>query len=98
MSLRCKSVYTFGLCGLLCFASLANAQTQAPPKAPAKASAQTAAKPAAAKPASLTAPQLKFEKYKLDTGLEAILSEDHRLPLAEVNYWYHVGPATEVPS
>ncbi len=92
-----KSVYTFGLCGLLCFANLANAQTQAPPKAPAKASAQTATKPAAAKPVPLTVPQLKFEKYKLDNGLEVILSEDHRLPLVAVNLWYHVGPANEVP-
>ncbi len=42
-------------------------------------------------------PQLKFEKYKLDNGLEVILSEDHRLPLVAVNLWYHVGPANEVP-
>ncbi len=38
---------------------------------------------------------LKFEKYRLKNGLEVILSEDHRLPLAAVNIWYHVGPANE---
>src|SRR5229473_2214172 len=96
-----KSVYTFGLCGFLCFANLANAQMQAPEKAPskgpAKATAQGPAKAAAAKPAPLAVPQLKFEKYKLDNGLEVILSEDHRLPLVAVNLWYHVGPANEVP-
>src|SRR3982751_6964498 len=42
-------------------------------------------------------PQIAFEKYVLDNGLEVILSEDHRLPLTAVNLWYHVGPANEVP-
>jgi zinc protease len=42
-------------------------------------------------------PELKFEKYKLDNGLEVILSEDHRLPMVAVNIWYHVGPANELP-
>ena len=101
MSFLRKSGYTFGLCGFLCLANLANAQTQTPPtapsKAPAKATAQGPAKAAAAKPAPLAVPQLKFEKYKLDNGLEVILSEDHRLPLVAVNLWYHVGPANEVP-
>jgi len=49
----------------------------------------------AAKPAPLQIPELKFERYKLDNGLEVILSEDHRLPLVAVNLWYHVGPANE---
>ena len=42
-------------------------------------------------------PQLKFEKYKLQNGLEVILSEDHRLPLVAANVYYHVGPAYEKP-
>src|SRR5271169_5550651 len=49
----------------------------------------------AAKPAPLQVPELKFEHYKLDNGLDVILSEDHRLPLVAVNLWYHVGPANE---
>src|SRR5260370_6375201 len=97
MSFLCKSGYTFGLCSFLCFAILANAQTQAQSKAPAKTAAQPAAKPAVAKPAPLAVPQLKFEKYKLDNGLDVILSEDHRLPLVAVKLWYHACPANEVP-
>jgi zinc protease len=101
MSFLCKSAYTFGLCGFLWFANPVNAQTQAPPKTPpkaaAKATAQAPAKGAAAKSAPLEVPQLKFEKYKLDNGLDVILSEDHRLPMVAVNLWYHVGPANELP-
>jgi len=44
---------------------------------------------------SVTAPQIKYEKYTLRNGLEVILAEDHRLPLAAVDLWYHVGPANE---
>jgi zinc protease len=42
-------------------------------------------------------PQIKFEKYKLPNGLTVILSEDHRLPQAAVDIWYHVGAARETP-
>lgn len=49
----------------------------------------------AAKPTPLQIPELKFERYKLDNGLEVILSEDHRLPLIAVNLWYHVGAVNE---
>jgi zinc protease len=42
-------------------------------------------------------PNITYEKYTLPNGLEVILSEDHRLPLAAVNVWYHVGPANEEP-
>jgi len=99
MSHLCKIVYAFSWTAFLCFASLAGAQTPAAPlaKTPAKAAAQAPAKPAAAKPAPLEVPQLKFEKYKLENGLEVILSEDHRLPMVAVNLWYHVGAANEVP-
>lgn len=39
---------------------------------------------------------LPFEHYRLDNGLEVILREDDRIPVASVNVWYHVGPANEV--
>src|SRR6266478_4888495 len=100
-----RSVFTLGLM-MLPFAKFAEAQTQSPakpaPRATAKTPAQVPAKPAsakaaAAKPAALEVPQLKFEKYKLENGLDVILSEDHRLPLVAVNLWYHVGPANELP-
>jgi zinc protease len=91
-----KIAYTIGWSTFLLFLSATGAQTP-PAKTPAKAPAQAAAKPAAAKPAPLEVPQLKFEKYKLENGLEVILSEDHRLPMVAVNLWYHVGPANELP-
>jgi len=94
MKLLRLTASTFGLLALLAFASSTSAQSS---KAPEKAPAQPAAKPAAAKPATLEVPQLKFEKYKLENGLEVILSEDHRLPMVAVNLWYHVGPANELP-
>src|SRR5437879_7433276 len=93
-----KSVCTFGLIAVLAFAHLGAAKTKAPSKTPEKAAGHPApAKPAAAQPAPLEVPQLKFEKYKLENGLEIILSEDHRLPMVAVNLWYHVGPANELP-
>jgi zinc protease len=57
--------------------------------------AQAPAPAAMAKPAPLQLPELKFERYKLENGLEVILSEDHRLPLVAVNLWYHVGAVNE---
>jgi zinc protease len=48
-------------------------------------------------PARAADPEIKFEKYKLPNGLTVILSEDHRLPQAAVDVWYHVGAANQVP-
>jgi zinc protease len=42
-------------------------------------------------------PDFPCSKYQLKNGLEVILFEDHRLPLAAVNIWYHVGPVNERP-
>jgi zinc protease len=100
MKHRCKNTLQIGLIAALVLASSLAAQTQTPEKTPAKspaqASAKAPAKPVAAKRAALEVPALRFEKYKLDNGLEVILSEDHRLPLVAVNLWYHVGAANEV--
>jgi zinc protease len=49
----------------------------------------------AATPPASDLPQIVFEKYTLQNGLDVILSEDHRLPLVAVDVWYHVGPANE---
>jgi zinc protease len=57
--------------------------------------APTSSQAPVAKREPLQAPELKFERYKLDNGLEVILSEDHRLPLVAVNLWYHVGAVNE---
>ena len=41
--------------------------------------------------------ELEFEKYTLDNGLQVILHEDHTIPMAAVNIWYHVGSKNEKP-
>ena len=41
-------------------------------------------------------PELDFEHYTLDNGLDVILRKDDRVPIASVNVWYSVGPANEV--
>ena len=38
---------------------------------------------------------IAFEKYTLPNGLQVILHEDHSLPMAAVNIWYHVGSKDE---
>ena len=38
---------------------------------------------------------LPHEAFVLDNGLRVILYEDHRLPLAAVTLWFHVGAADE---
>jgi len=40
---------------------------------------------------------LDFLKYTLDNGLDVIVHEDHRCPIAAVNLWYHVGSKNERP-
>ncbi len=40
---------------------------------------------------------LKPEVYELSNGLDVILYEDHRIPMAAVNVWYHVGSKNEKP-
>ncbi|HYD80052.1 MAG TPA: pitrilysin family protein [Paucimonas sp.] len=61
------------------------------------ADAATTATPAAAATASAALPHIAYEKYTLPNGLDVILVEDHRLPIAAVNIWYHVGAANEEP-
>jgi zinc protease len=41
------------------------------------------------------APEIKYERYKLNNGLEVILHEDHKLPIVAIDLWYHVGPVKE---
>ena len=40
---------------------------------------------------------IAFEKYTLSNGLDVILHEDHAIPVAAVNVWYHVGSQNEEP-
>src|SRR5436190_870943 len=39
--------------------------------------------------------KIEFEKYTLRNGLDVILPEDHSIPMAAVNIWYHVGSQNE---
>ncbi len=42
-----------------------------------------------------TAQNIKYEKYKLQNGMTVILHEDHSVPSACINTWYHVGSKDE---
>ena len=42
-------------------------------------------------------PELEFEKYTLENGLEVVLHVDRTTPTAAVNVWYHVGSKNEKP-
>ena len=101
MKLHDKNVLMLGAAAFLIFAMASagqqSASSQAAPQTAKKAPAAPQTQKAAPKPAPLEVPQLKFEKYKLQNGLDVILSEDHRLPMVAVNLWYHVGPANELP-
>jgi len=75
--------------------AITHAQTKPQPAAPQPAPKPAATKPAAAaRPAALMVP---FTQFTLPNGLHVILHEDHTVPLATVNVWYHVGSAREKP-
>jgi predicted Zn-dependent peptidase len=42
-------------------------------------------------------PALPVAVGRLPNGLEVILHEDHRVPIATINVWYHVGSKDEAP-
>src|SRR5688572_22289023 len=42
-------------------------------------------------------PNIPFEKYTLDNGLEVILHQDRTAPVVYVSVWYHVGSGDETP-
>ncbi len=62
----------------------------------ANVAAQTAP-PSAGAPARTTPLTVPFTQFTLPNGLHVILHEDHTVPLATVNVWYHVGSAREKP-
>jgi zinc protease len=75
-----------------------------PAIAPAHLAAQTIGQAAASRPQSArpapprnTALTVRFTDFTLPNGLHVILHEDHTVPLATVNVWYHVGSAREKP-
>ena len=42
-------------------------------------------------------PTIPFETYKLENGLNVILSQDKSIPFVQVNLWYNVGSKDETP-
>ncbi len=64
---------------------------QTPPAGPARPAAARAAAP---RTSALSVP---FTQFTLPNGLHVVLHEDHTVPLATVNVWYHVGSAREKP-
>ncbi len=40
---------------------------------------------------------ISYKKFVLDNGLTLIVHEDHKLPIAAFNIWYHVGSKNEKP-
>ena len=38
---------------------------------------------------------IEYSKFTLSNGLQVILHEDHSIPIAAVNVWYHVGSKNE---
>ena len=51
---------------------------------------------AASQTATAADPQIPFERYKLDNGIEIILHQDTSVPIVAVDVWYHVGSGDEV--
>jgi zinc protease len=46
-------------------------------------------------PAAGVTPKVEFEKFTLPNGLQVILHVDRKLPIVNVNQWFHVGSKNE---
>jgi zinc protease len=53
--------------------------------------------PAAAAPVSVKPPLLQVHERRLANGLRVLLYEDHTVPVASIEVWYHVGGKNERP-
>jgi zinc protease len=78
---------------LLIAALMLSMSSQAPPPRPI----QRPGPPTARTTSSNVALTVPFTQFTLPNGLHVILHEDHTVPLATVNVWYHVGSAREKP-
>jgi len=61
------------------------------------ATTAVAARGTVSAPSNTDVPEIPFERYRLENGLEVILHQDNRVPLVAVDVWYHVGSGNEVP-
>ena len=66
------------------------------PQAPAAPPARPPTPPVQA-PQHVPTLSVPYTQFTLPNGLHVILHEDHTVPLATVNVWYHVGSAREKP-
>jgi len=48
-------------------------------------------------PVHAAPPEIGFEKYRLQNGLEVIVHVDHAVPIVHVEVWYKVGSKDEAP-
>lgn len=46
-------------------------------------------------PLKVTPPEIKVREHQLANGLKVVLHEDHSVPVANVQVWYHVGSKDE---
>jgi zinc protease len=51
----------------------------------------------AAAPTDTPPLKVAYTQFTLPNGLHVVLHEDHRIPMVNVNLWYHVGSARERP-
>ncbi|HEX9944290.1 MAG TPA: insulinase family protein, partial [Thermoanaerobaculia bacterium] len=54
-----------------------------------------AAPAAAVESLKVTPPRLEVKEHKLANGLALLMHEDHSVPVATVEVWYHVGSKDE---
>ena len=50
-----------------------------------------------APPVHAAPPEITFEKYRMQNGLDVILHVDHAVPIVHVEVWYKVGSKDEAP-
>ena len=59
--------------------------------------ARRSPKPATAPPPATAKIEVPYTQFTLPNGLHVMIHEDHSVPIATVNMWYHVGSARERP-
>src|SRR5690242_16899918 len=87
-----KSASKIGLTLLGCALALALALPGAAQQKPKTAAARSNAATGAVRP-----PQIVIQSHTLPNGLRILMSEDHHVPVVNLQVWYHVGSKDEKP-
>jgi len=93
----------FVVTAVLSFSALVSAQSEvtAPSKQATSSADQlprrviTPSSALAAPPAQAAAPDIPFERFRLENGLTVVVHTDRKAPIVAVNVWYHVGGKDE---